>query len=367
MMAPASLLQQDRLARESIRVILAGQADSGAYVASPTFSQYGFAWFRDGSFCAHAMAAAGQVESAARFHRWARGTVLAHAGLFALAADAFHAQRAPEAAFCPPTRFNLNGSIEDGHDSAWPNYQLDGYGTWLSVLEAFGDWRDDDTLSAVRLVADLLAAGWQHPCYDCWEEAGDEVHASTLLAVGGGLAAAARMLSEARYESEYMKVRHVLERDFVVNGVIHKRRGDHRVDASLAWAALPHGFYPVDHPLVRNTLDRITGDLGGPGRGIRRYLGDSYFGGGDWVLLAGLIGWQAAVLGDRQRWQDLLDWVRGTADEHFQLPEQTLHAVQFPDFVATWEERWGAAANPLLWSHAMYLLMLKEGADRAWI
>ena len=38
------------LARRSVEVILAGQSPSGAYVACPTFANYGFSWLRDGCF-----------------------------------------------------------------------------------------------------------------------------------------------------------------------------------------------------------------------------------------------------------------------------------------------------------------------------
>jgi len=356
----------DALEQHSIDTILAGQADSGAYVACPSFSQYGYSWLRDGSFCALAMASVGQRESAYRFHRWAVGTVHRHREHFLRATADLSLRRDPDAAWCPPTRFNLDGSIEEAHDSAWPNYQLDGYGTWLTVLEQFAPGWDDATSAAVRLVADLLAAGWQHACYDCWEEAGDEVHASTLLAVGGGLRAASRMLNEPHYENAYASIRDVIERDFVTDGMLRKRRNDKRVDASLGWAALPHGFYAPTDPLVLRTVDQIVAELGAPGRGIRRYLGDSYYGGGDWVLLAGLIGWQDARAGNRARWAELLAWIRGTASERGDLPEQTLQAVQDPAFVQRWQDLWGPVAEPLLWSHAMYLLMVHEGKTQGW-
>ncbi len=49
------------LARRSLDIIRAGQAPSGAFVASPTFSQYGFAWLRDGSFIAEALDLVGEL------------------------------------------------------------------------------------------------------------------------------------------------------------------------------------------------------------------------------------------------------------------------------------------------------------------
>ena len=47
----------------SLTIIRAGQAPSGAYVASPTFSQYGYCWLRDGTWIAYAMDIAGDHAS----------------------------------------------------------------------------------------------------------------------------------------------------------------------------------------------------------------------------------------------------------------------------------------------------------------
>ena len=63
------------LTHVSVRVLLDGQAPSGAYIASPSFSQYGFGWLRDGSYCALAMDAVGQGDSARAFHEWVAGVI----------------------------------------------------------------------------------------------------------------------------------------------------------------------------------------------------------------------------------------------------------------------------------------------------
>ena len=54
----------------SIDIIRAGQARSGAYVASPTFSQYGYSWLRDGTWIALGMDCAGQHASAHAFYQF---------------------------------------------------------------------------------------------------------------------------------------------------------------------------------------------------------------------------------------------------------------------------------------------------------
>lgn len=360
-------LRQDPLAQSSVELILAGQDKSGAYVASPTFSQYGYAWLRDGAFCALAMHLSGHSQSAKDFNDWVGTTVLAYENLFTEAKLRLEGGKRilPESA--PPTRFHLDGSVEIDHHEVWPNYQLDGYGTWLAVLPQIQSDYSKSLLAAVTTVSDFLALSWSHPCYDCWEEGGDLLHGSTLLAVAGGLKAAAKITENASYLAESEKIVELLERDFVHGNHFVKHRRDTRLDASLAWAALPHQVYETSHPLVLGTIAAIERELRTPSGGVKRYRGDTYFGGGDWVLLEGLLAWNEAKNGKREFWESSRNWFISIADSEFHLPEQVLNNVQEPSMVKPWEERWGKSAHPLLWSHAMYLLMLHEGAVQKWI
>ena len=59
----------------SIKVILAHQAPSGGYLASPSFPVYRYCWFRDGAYIAYAMDLSGERESSRRFHDWCARTV----------------------------------------------------------------------------------------------------------------------------------------------------------------------------------------------------------------------------------------------------------------------------------------------------
>lgn len=362
-----SYLTKDPLAVESVQLILKWQDKSGSYIASPTFSQYGYAWLRDGAFCALAMHVSGHPESASRFHEWVGATVLTYVNLFAEANLRLKDGKRILIENAPPTRFHLDGSVEIDHHEVWPNYQLDGYGTWLAVLQLTHDEYSALLLEAVRVVADFLSLAWTYPSYDCWEEGGELLHGSTLLAVAGGLKAATRITGNPSYEVEAEKIVDFLERDFVADGHFVKHSGDSRVDASLAWAALPHHVYPASHPLVLGTIDAVKKDLRNENGGVKRYLGDTYYGGGDWVLLEGLLAWNEAKNGNREFWESSREWFASIADNDFLLPEQVLNNVQEPSMVKPWEERWGTSAHPLLWSHAMYLLMLHEGAQQRWI
>jgi len=52
-----------------------------------------------------------------------------------------------------------------------------------------------------------------------------------------------------------------------------------------------------------------------------------------------------------------LDWISAKANNQGWLPEQLLDEVLFPDMVNPWVRKWGKVANPLLWSHAMVLIL----------
>ena len=70
-------IRRDPLAERGRQILLAGQAPSGALIASPTFPVYRYAWLRDGSFCAQALEVAGETAAATAFHRWAARAIVA--------------------------------------------------------------------------------------------------------------------------------------------------------------------------------------------------------------------------------------------------------------------------------------------------
>ena len=344
------------LVQHSIAVIKANQHPNGAYVASPNFGTYAYSWLRDGSFIAHAMDRVGEHESAAAFHRWVGGVLLHYddklAALTArrLAGEEIHLA---EQMHC---RFTLEGR-ESSAD--WTNFQLDGYGTWLWALEDHIRRNGDTTLFAelrpqvARLVA-YLRAFWDTPCFDCWEEFGDKVHTATLAAIMAGLQAAAR-LDPALADETPQRIRAFVFEHCVVAGHLAKFVGSDLVDASLLGVAVPYALLGADHAVLRATVQKIERDL--LHHGVRRYVEDSYYGGSEWLLLTAWLGWVHAESGDVARARPLLEWVAAQADAHGDMPEQVCDAPLRPDFVQPWVDRWGPVAKPLLWSHAMYLIL----------
>ena len=55
----------------------------------------------------------------------------------------------------------------------------------------------------------------------------------------------------------------------------------------------------------------------------------------------------------------------GFVDAEGNLPEQVPTRAYAPAMLPVWERRWGPVATPLLWSHAMYLILANELGDRA--
>lgn len=114
------------------------------------------------------------------------------------------------------------------------------------------------------------------------------------------------------------------------------------------------GPFPPGSDTVRETLRAVDASLV-VGGGVHRYLEDDYYGGGLWIVLGGAL---ALALADRdpRRSARVLAWIEAQADASGHLPEQVATRLRVPEGHAAWVERWGPPAQPLLWSHAMYLL-----------
>jgi isomaltose glucohydrolase len=285
------------LRQRSIDVILAGQSPSGGYVACPSFEQYRYSWFRDGAFIADAMREAGELESADRFFDWCARIVMSR----------------PDGPW--DARYTLDGEPDD---SEWPKVQIDGLGLFLGALRRRGDrsrWSE-----AFDAVARWLGEHWHEPCIDWWEER-EGVHAATLWCVGNGLAS-----DEIKREAL-------------------ARAGD-RLDGSLLFIGTPELVEWVEAELV------VDG-------GVHRHLEDTYYGGGQWLLLTAMLG-----LAKPERAAECLAWIEAHARPNGDLPEQAQDHLLHPEHYRPWVEHWGEPPSPLLWSHAMYLRLDHALRDR---
>lgn len=124
-----------------------------------------------------------------------------------------------------------------------------------------------------------------------------------------GLSAASGLLDDPAFAETAKGLEDLLLRDFVRNGSLVKHDATAAVDASLLWLALPLGVVAMDDPLFVETARRVDDELEAPGGGIRRYLGDTFYGGGEWLLLTCWSGWvPRRRVAQNARWSDSHGW-----------------------------------------------------------
>jgi GH15 family glucan-1,4-alpha-glucosidase len=373
----------NQLHRHSVETILKNQSQTGAYFASPNFNSYTYSWLRDGSFIAHAMCCAGEYGSARAFLAWVNRTICRYANKVDYIEKSLNQAASLHDSDFLHTRFTEQGD-EVTVDKDWGNFQPDGYGTWLWALEEYIKLTDDQALldearEGVMLTVRYLSLVWQLPNYDCWEEHPEYIHPYTLGAIYAGLRSASRLahrftpaLDAVDIEHSAAQVKEFILNFAVVDGLMVKHvlpqmesslpKGiaEAGVDASLMGLVVPFNLLAVEDPKAVALLKRIETDLHRPGGGVYRYLRDTYFGGGEWVLLSCWLGWCYARQNENEKAEQLLQWAIQQADGNLNLAEQVSQYTLHPEYIKPWQEKWGQVANPLLWSHAMFLILEHE-------
>lgn len=358
----------------SQKVIMDNQQPGGGYLACPVMPDYQFSWFRDGAFIAYALTLdgmynmvmhpvgiSGQWDSVKKFHHWSAGIINGQA-------EALE-RTIQRAALGQPLVLEdtLNARYRDEGapgPAEWPEFQLDGPGLWIWSLAKHVEvcrvcplpvaWEQ-----AADLIARYLTAVWRSACYDCWEERGNEVHISTLAAIYAGLGAAQRLIPTLDVEATRADIREfILQQGLTPGGELAKSVGLDMVDANLLLAALPDdGLLSPNDPLMVRTVARIERDLLAEGHGVHRHLEDTYYGGGPWVLLGLWLAWYKIQAGDTAYARKLLAWAESHADAEGNLPEQVCDVMLDATYYDEWVKLRGEIANPLLWTHAKYLIV----------
>jgi GH15 family glucan-1,4-alpha-glucosidase len=348
----------------SLRLILNNQSQEGAFIACPNFEVYKNAWFRDGSFCSYALTRAGYVRNAFLFHQWASQIVLRYEEKILKCIEGAKNGTPPPAELCFHSRFNPNGNEVPGN---WGHHQLDGLGTWIWALGEFqrSDPRQtlpDDWRKAAALIKDYLSIMWSFPCSDCWEENETRVHTYTLVAVFAGLENYSELFVDRAAKTVADQVRAFIFENCVHDGSFIKSVGMPEVDSNLIGLVIPYHLVEWDDPIFQKTLMRIQKDLITP-IGVHRYLKDTYYGGGEWVLLTAWLGWATAQAGDLEKARCMLEWTEAQASPTGELAEQVAHGLFDKANYEFWHKKWGPIASPLLWSHAMYILLVQSIKD----
>ncbi|HTV10644.1 MAG TPA: glycoside hydrolase family 15 protein [Acidimicrobiales bacterium] len=341
----------------SVAAILRSQHPSGAFVASPDFAQYHYCWLRDGSFVAHALDLVGEHEAAERFHQWCAQAISGVAPAILAALRRRRAGEPVEASSMPPARFSLDGDVVADE---WPNFQIDGYGTWLWSLEDHlrrtGSDAPGNLAPAVEWVARYISELGTSPCYDVWEEYGGSVHTTTLGCVCAGLRSAAAMLGTPSFSEQAEALRARLLDEARNNGRFRKSNDNTSVDASSLWLCEPFGLVgPAEGPFAE-TVREILRELDFEG-GLRRYPEDTYYGGGAWPVLTASLGLCQVAAGDVDAAGARLEWVGHRVDKAGRLAEQFWGERRDPVHYREWVDHWGPPAADLVWSHAMYVAL----------
>ena len=347
------------LYHRSIEIIKDHQAPSGAFIASPNFKNYAYSWFRDGAFIAYSMDVAGEYQSASRFHNWASEVINRYEGVIENSIQIIVETGQPPEKDYLHTRYTLDGIAVDDD---WPNYQPDGFGTWLWALNEHkkisGATIPLSWEKSAALIIKYLKAVWSYPCSDSWEEFHDQIHTYTLASIYSGIKAYGELTGQDQGQI-LSQILNLINTRTTHNGHYVKYVGSNLVDANLISLAVPYGLLKLDDPALEKTINKIETDLMNGG-GVHRYAEDTYFGGGEWILLTAWLGWYWAEKGDIDRAQALLVWIESQADENGYLPEQVPENLNNPEYFNIWHERWGEIANPLLWSHAKYIILRKN-------
>jgi GH15 family glucan-1,4-alpha-glucosidase len=374
MLIEKPFIDHESLHAHSQRVILDNQQPGGGYLACPNMPDYHFSWFRDGSFIAYAMTLDGQNapiphragiaaqwDSAGKFHQWCARMINERAE--AIERTIARAERGEPVVVADTLNARYRDEGAEGPKD-WPEFQLDGPGLWLWSLVKYVDVCRMKPLpiyweQAVELAARYLAAMWRTPCYDCWEERGGDVHISTLAAIYAGLNAAEHLLPRLNFEATRQEIKDfILTNGLTPAGELAKSVGVDAVDTNLLLAALPDwGLLSPDDPLMKKTVERIERDLLVEGHGVHRHLDDTYYGGGAWVLLGLWLAWHYTRVGNTSRAGQLIDWAVSHADAEGNMPEQVNDVMLDPSYYEGWVQQRGEIANPLLWTHAKYIIV----------
>lgn len=355
------------LFQESVNIILKNQSQYGSFIASPSFSTYQFSWIRDGSFTAHSLDVIGEYTAAEKFYIWVNDVIESCAYKIQNLEKALSEGKKVDDSCLLNARFTLDGKEEN--KSGWGNFQLDAYGTWLWALARHIQYSKNTKLLnkcrksidlTVRYISDL----WNYPNYDIWEENCDKIHTSTLACLYGGLNAIEGYTDNSKANKIKNSIRSYIMTNCVKNSRFVKYIGTDEVDASLIWLGIPFNVVEPDDLIFQNTVKTIENDLL-HGAGLHRYKKDTYYGGGEWVLLSCWLGWYYSLTGEIQKAKEILHWAESTADKNGFLSEQVFTHLLYPEYYGKWVEKWGEPASPLLWSHAMYIILKKEIEHRS--
>ena len=152
--------------------------------------------------------------------------------------------------------------------------------------------------AGIDVAVDYLVAFWDRPCYDWWEEHVEHRHVSTLGAIRGGLVAVADLL-DRRTAAAALEVAGRdpcarVGRGRGMTGTWPSGSGRPRSTDRCRRASCRSDWLPPARRLPATTLAAVAADLDVDG-GVHRFTADVFYGGGQWMLLSALLGWNLAA------------------------------------------------------------------------
>lgn len=352
------------LLEKSIQIIKNNQSKYGSYIACPNFPVYRYCWLRDGSFTAFSMDMAEEYESSYRFHQWVHQVINRYAWKVKRLLLIKDENKLLNQNDYLHARYNLDGTESSNE---WGNKQFDGYGIWLWSLAEYikrtnNEYLIDKFKREITLIIDYLISFWKEPCYSCWEEHPDKIHTSTIACIAGGLKAINQYLKLENVNKEILKMENFIKEKCVLKGKFAKfydpvKDQAESIDSSLIWLVYPFQFISKDDPTFLKTIKEIEKKL--VNDGVHRYPEDTYYGGGEWIILTLWLAWYYYDNNQKKKGDQLLEWVESAANKNGELPEQIPKNLLFPDYYSIWVKKWGQIAKPLIWSHAMYIIIRK--------
>ncbi len=322
---------------------------------------YGYSWPRDGAYLAHALGAFNFRERVEHYFRFCRET------------------QDPSGAW-------WQRYLATGHAGpSWGRIQIDEPATVIAA--AYIHYRRTQDLFWLEKFWPTIENGLRflesfhspenpmgQPSHDLWEERMG-IHAYSLGAVAAAFSAGAYLAGELdtphlqeRYRQWNHKITGLItehfvpldgpiRRSFVVNAWDYQTGGgywDEIPDVSLLGLITPFGIFRKRDAAAQRIVEIVRTRLWNKKvGGVLRYTGDHYRGGNPWILTTLWLAMVELSLGNMTEARQCLEWTLSKATSHGMLAEQVHRETGQPYWVI-----------PLAWSHAMFLLFVRDVLDR---
>jgi hypothetical protein len=321
---------------------------------------YGYSWPRDGAYLATALGHWGFRERVEHYFRycaetqdpsgawWQRYLASGHAG------PSWGRIQIDEPASVIAAAYLHYRTHQDMFwlEGMWPTLQKG-----LSFLEAFH--------------APVHPMG--HPSHDLWEERMG-IHAYSLGAVAAAYLSGAYLagqLGDAQASERYatlgknlsslihekfVPAEGPIRRSFVAGSHDFKHGGgywDEATDVSMLGLISPFNILQVGDRAAQRIVESVRSRLWSrPVGGVIRYEGDTYRGGNPWVLATLWLASVELAAGNFDEAREAFQWVIAKSTPLGMMPEQVHRESGLPYWV-----------TPLGWSHAMFLLFVRQVLD----